>query len=69
MFDKDGDGTITAKELGVVMRQLGMNPSEEELNEMIKEVDEDGDGAINFQEFLSIMAHKMKYDISHHKTV
>ena len=60
MFDKDGDGTITAKELGVVMRQLGLNPSEEELIEMIMEVDENGDGEINFQEFLSIMAHKMK---------
>ena len=60
MFDKDGDGTITAKELGVVMRQLGLNPSEEELNDMIKEVDENGDGEINFSEFLAIMAHKMK---------
>ena len=48
MFDKDGDGTITAKELGVVMRQLGLNPTEEELLEMIKEVDENGDGEINF---------------------
>ena len=60
MFDKDGDGTITAKELGIVMRQLGLNPTEDDLLEMIQEVDEDGNGEIEFAEFLTIMAHKMK---------
>ena len=60
MFDKDGDGTITAKELGIVMRQLGLSPTDGELQEMIQEVDEDGNGEINFSEFLTIMAHKMK---------
>ena len=60
MFDKDGDGTITAKELGIVMRQLGLNPTEDDLLEMIQEVDENGDGEINFMEFITIMAHKMK---------
>lgn len=44
IFDSDGDGEITAKELGVIMRQLGLNPSEEELIEMIQEVDENADG-------------------------
>ncbi len=42
MFDKDGDGTITTKELGTVMRSLGQNPTDSELQDMINEVDVDG---------------------------
>ena len=37
-----GDGTITTNELGTVMRSLGQNPTEIELQDMINEVDEDG---------------------------
>merc|ERR1711981_819665 len=60
LFDKDGDGTVTTKELGTVMRSLGQNPTEAELQDMINEVDADGNGTIDFPEFLSLMARKMK---------
>jgi len=60
LFDKDGDGTITTKEIGTVMRTLGQNPTEVELNEMIKEVDADNSGTIEFSEFLNLMAQKLK---------
>ena len=53
-------GTITTKELGTVMRSLGQNPTEAELREMIAEVDADKNGTIDFPEFLSLMARKMK---------
>ncbi|KAH0789842.1 Calmodulin [Histomonas meleagridis] len=39
IFDKDGDGRITAKELGTVMRSLGQNPSEAEIQDMVNEED------------------------------
>merc|ERR1711977_208946 len=60
LFDKDGDGTMGTKELGTVMRSLGQNPTEAELQDMINEVDTDGNGTIDFPEFLSLMARKMK---------
>ncbi|ANB13798.1 calmodulin [Sugiyamaella lignohabitans] len=53
-------GKITTKELGTVMRSLALNPSESELSDMIHEVDVDNDGTIDFPEFLTMMARKMK---------
>ncbi|XP_066931204.1 uncharacterized protein [Clytia hemisphaerica] len=60
LFDKDGDGTITTKELGTVMRSLGQNPTENELEDMINEVDFDGSGTIEFPEFITMMARKLR---------
>ena len=36
LFDVDGDQTITHEELGIVLRSMGQNPSEQELKEMIR---------------------------------
>uniref|UniRef100_A0A6A7GA51 Calmodulin n=1 Tax=Hirondellea gigas TaxID=1518452 RepID=A0A6A7GA51_9CRUS len=60
LFDSDGDGTISSKELGTVMRSLGQNPTESELADMVAEVDNDASGSIDFPEFLNLMARKMK---------
>jgi len=48
------------EELATVIRSLDQNPTEEELQEMINEVDADGNGTIEFVEFLNLMAKKMK---------
>ena len=73
-FDVDGGGTITTRELGYAMRAMGMNPTENELLELINEVfaddedivvtntcqyDTDGSGQIEFPEFCNMMSHKM----------
>ncbi|KAI7747542.1 hypothetical protein M8C21_016744, partial [Ambrosia artemisiifolia] len=52
MFDRDGNGFITAAELAHSMAKLGHALTAEELTGMIKEADTDGDGRINFQEWL-----------------
>ena len=58
MFDRDGDGTIDADELGTVMGSLGINPSDAEIQQMIEEVDTDKNGTIDFSEFCALMASK-----------
>ena len=60
LFDKNGDGKISSKELGTVMRSLGQNPTEAEIQSMINEVDTDRNGSLEFPEFLTMMAAKMK---------
>jgi len=54
------EGCITTNHLGTLMRSLGQNPTEDELQDMINEVDADGNGTIDFPEFLSLQARKMK---------
>ena len=61
LFDKDGDGTISIKELGEVLHSLGQKPSKLELKNMLKEADADGNGEIDLPDFL-IMMSKHSYD-------
>ena len=60
MFDVDGDQTISVKELSTIMRSLGQNPTEEEIQKMIEEADEDESGEIDFYEFCNLMAKRIK---------
>lgn len=60
LFDKDGDETISTPELLTVMRSLGHNPSNDDIMDMIKEVDKNGNGKIEFNEFLILMEKKLK---------
>ncbi|KAL5568253.1 hypothetical protein UlMin_024828 [Ulmus minor] len=51
MFDRDGDGYITAAELAHSMAKLGHALTAEELAGMMKEADTDGNGRVDFEEF------------------
>merc|ERR1711935_620320 len=59
MFDIDQSGAIDVRELKAAIRALGMNVSADELKKMVGDVDKDGNGTIEFPEFLSMMTAKM----------
>jgi calmodulin len=56
--EEEEEESITLDKLGSIMISLFQDPSEAELKEMVQEVDEDGNGEIDFDEFLSLMVSK-----------
>ena len=58
VFNSDGNGLISAAEMRHVMTNLGEKLTDEDVDEMIREVDVDGDGHINYEEFVKIMIAK-----------
>lgn len=55
LFDKDDKGEVTTQEIGSVLRNLGLFPTEKELQQMLKDIDIDGDGTFSFKEFVLLM--------------
>mmetsp|Transcript_9279 Transcript_9279/g.18913 ORF Transcript_9279/g.18913 Transcript_9279/m.18913 type:complete len:141 (-) Transcript_9279:2103-2525(-) len=60
LFDLDGDGFITADELKEALKVLGDTPADQVIAAAIDEVDADGSKTIDFAEFLTLMARKMR---------
>merc|ERR1739848_454971 len=60
VFDKDGEGFVSCSELRHVMTNLGEKLTEEEIEEMIREADDDGDGQIKYEEFVKMMMDAAK---------
>ncbi|KAK7344182.1 hypothetical protein VNO77_13516 [Canavalia gladiata] len=56
LFDKDKDGYISPTELLCVMRSIGVKVTEEELEQMIIVADVDGDGRVNYEEYVRMMS-------------
>lgn len=54
-FDEDGGGSIESKELKNVLEKCGMVVTDAQVAEMITEFDTDGSGALDFQEFITMM--------------
>ena len=56
MFDADGSGTISMRELGYAFQAMGKKVTPDELDKMMKIVDKDHSGEIEYDEFLSLVA-------------
>ncbi|PVD32639.1 hypothetical protein C0Q70_08083 [Pomacea canaliculata] len=59
-FDRNHDNTICAGELGKVLRCLGMNVSEADVQQIIKELDKNRNGKIEYKEFKAFMQEEMR---------
>ena len=51
-YDADGSGTIDKEELGAIFGELGTPLTQEELDDLMRELDDDGNGTLDFKEFL-----------------
>ena len=60
MFDKDKDGFVTRQELKTIMRSLGQNPSEDDIEEMMVTADANQDGKISYDEFMTLISNQIK---------
>ena len=56
LFNKDGDGTISTRELVVVMRSIGLTPTLDEIQKMMDEIVPKNGGSIGFDSFMELMA-------------
>ena len=57
VFDADGNGFISAQELMSVLNNIGESVTDEEIDLMINEADLDGDGQMDWDEFVKIMMY------------
>lgn len=65
-MDKDRSGAIDASEVRDLMLMLGMTPTMSEVQDLVREIDVDGNGEVDFEEFLLVMAGGKK-DQSYNK--
>merc|ERR1712216_672072 len=59
LFDTDKSGFIDAMELAFCMRALGFEPTDAEIKEMLQKTDQDGNGAVEFMEFVDLVSGRM----------
>merc|ERR1712117_143733 len=55
LYDKEGQGFITNEVLKEILREIDSTLSEEDLDGIVEEVDEDGSGTMDFDEFVEMM--------------
>jgi len=69
LFDKDGDGNISEKELGVVMSGLGKHLADDELHEMFVTADYSGNGIVSFNEFMEMVRKGLELEEKENEVV
>ena len=62
VFDKEGNGFISTAELAAVMMNIGEVLSQEETEELVAEADIDGDGNVNYEEFVAMIFREASFD-------
>jgi calmodulin len=62
LFDRNGDGYISVQELATVFQSLGQSLTTTELQLLLQDIDTDGDGRIDFSEFVTMMMSNNKQD-------
>ena len=53
-------GSITKKELSIIMKSWGLNPTKNDVQDIMNDIDDSGDGEFDFPEFIEVMAARMK---------
>nr|XP_054759796.1 calmodulin-like [Lytechinus pictus] len=56
-LDKDDNGCISAKELREALGEACINMSKEKADQLIKECDKNGDGLVNYEEFVQMLVN------------
>ncbi|KAJ3025473.1 UNVERIFIED_CONTAM: hypothetical protein HDU68_007108 [Siphonaria sp. JEL0065] len=64
LVDVDHGGTISTDELGVLMNTLGLHPTQMELEAMVKELDQENTGEIDFESFVGAMTKQLETEIT-----
>ncbi|KAJ3234889.1 hypothetical protein HDU78_005588 [Chytriomyces hyalinus] len=64
LVDVDHGGTISTDELGVLMNTLGLHTTQMELEAMVKELDSENTGEIDFESFVGAMTRQLETDIT-----
>lgn len=65
LYDSVGDGKVESTNIGQVLRSVGLNPTQAEVDKVLNEIDPKGNKRISFEEFVPVMmsfrSRKHKY--------
>eukprot|EP00486_Rosalina_sp_Unknown_P004749 CAMPEP_0201567326 /NCGR_PEP_ID=MMETSP0190_2-20130828/7786_1 /ASSEMBLY_ACC=CAM_ASM_000263 /TAXON_ID=37353 /ORGANISM="Rosalina sp." /LENGTH=181 /DNA_ID=CAMNT_0047987183 /DNA_START=94 /DNA_END=642 /DNA_ORIENTATION=+ len=58
-IDEDGNGTVEPEEIAIVMKKLNIELTKEEVTDIMCSLDENGDGVMDFGEFVDMMNRRL----------